>query len=163
MPSYFKRMYYPSNSSILTKEVRDAFKNFTLLISERIQNEYQLNKLLGVPLQPKVSQVEKEIYKKFWFLKVQTYTKPYPLNPDSQFYSRIYKRNYAIDLELDYYCRYLSMIEYDKEYISRRSDLLAIRERSLKFRFDNQKTPDLNDVNYNLIQAIKLAYEKEIL
>lgn len=163
LPSYFKRMYYPSNSSILTKEVRDAFNNFTLLISERIQNEYQLNKLLGVPLKPKISQVEKEIYKKFWFLKVQTYTKPYPLNPDSLFYSRIYKRNLAIELELDYYCRYLSMIEYDRDYISRRSDLLGIRECALKARFDNQPMPNLNDVNYNLIQAIKLAYEKEVL
>ena len=55
------------------------------------------------------------------------------------------------------------MIEYDKDYISRRSDLLGIRERSLKARFDNQPMLNLNDVNYNLIQSVKLAYEKEIL
>lgn len=163
LPSYFKRLYYPSNSSVLDKPVRDAFKKFTLLISERSQNEYQLNKLLGEPLKPKISHLEKQIYKKFWFLKVQTYFKPEILNPDSHYYNRIYKRNLVIDLELDYYIRFLSLVDFDTTYISQRSELLEKREFSLKRRFASEKRLDLNDVNYNIIRAIELAYEKEIL
>jgi hypothetical protein len=133
------------------------------IISERIQNEYQLNKLLGDPSTPKISNLEKQIYRKFWFLKVQTYCKPEILNLDSHYYNRIYKRNFAIDLELDYYIRFLSLVDYDTAYISQRAELLEKREFSLKRRFALEKQVDLNDVNYNLIQSIKLAYEKEIL
>lgn len=163
LPSYFKRLFYPSNSAVLDKPTRDAFKKFTLLISERIQNEYQLNKLLGEPIQPKVSKIEKEIYKKFWFLKVQTYCRPEILNPDSRYYNRIYKRNLAIELELDYYVRFLSLVTYDDSYISVRSELLKKREFSLSRRFASKEKLDLNDVNYSIIQSINLAYEKEIL
>nr|DAG82035.1 MAG TPA: Replication associated protein [Microviridae sp.] len=163
LPSYFKRLYYPSNSSVLDKPTRDAFKQFTLLISERIQNEYQLNKLLGDPVTPKISNLEKQIYKKFWFLKVQTYCRPEILNPDSRYYNRIYKRNLAIELELDYYIRFLSLVTYDESYISVRSELLKKREFSLNRLFASKEQLNLNDVNYNLVQAIKLAYEKEIL
>jgi hypothetical protein len=55
------------------------------------------------------------------------------------------------------------LVDYDTAYISQRAELLEKREFSLKRRFALEKQVDLNDVNYNLIQSIKLAYEKEIL
>lgn len=161
MPSYFKRMYYPSNSCILEKPVRDLFKQFCENITLRMNYEKQLQKLTCQEYTPHISKEEKQIFKKFWFLKQPFYSKNLMLKYDTP--EKLYNKISACDMLSASYCRELALVSYDTDYIVSRETLLQIRQKSLEYFFANKPEPNIKEIKYTLFQAQKLAYEKEIL
>lgn len=164
MPAYFKRMYYPSNSQLLDKTVRDSFKRLCEAMSIRMTCEKRLMELTGQEYKITVSPQEKAIFKKFWFLKNPMYFKPLStFKYDTMPYEQVYKTFINEDLKVNYECRYLSLQSYDYDYVVLRETKLMKRQKALDYFFGNKPDVNLNDVKYRLYQAVKLAQEKEIL
>ena len=163
MPTYFKRLYYPSNSVVVDKTVRDAFREFVQIITHRFEIERYMSKLTGHPYNPTITQQEKKIFKKFSFLKQPVYTKELYLPVLKSNYKKLYEAYQETMLKSTYFVRLLSMVTYDESYIVSRETLLKRREDSLARFFGNKRAQDLSEVKYRLINNIKLAQEKEIL
>ncbi|UCS96030.1 MAG: replication initiation protein [Microviridae sp.] len=164
MPSYFKRLYFPSNSTIVDKVTRDAFRQFSTAISYRMAIEREMMKLSGQYYTPCVSQEEKNIYKKFWFLKLPLYTGNIKLKFDQTATSeRLYEEYLKYDYLAASYVRYLQLVSYDIDYINNKNRLMEIRQKSLEYFFANRQAPNIKEIKYNLINAIKVAQEREIL
>lgn len=161
MPQYFKNLYFPSNSKFLDKQTRDSYKRLLKYISDRMEIERQMMNITQRYYTPKVSSLEKQILKKFSFLKEPMYFKPVIKKTyDKSTLFRLY-HNYN-ELAANE-CRYLALISYDENYVVSRETMLSKRRASLEYFFGNKEPLVINDVKYRLIQAQKLAQEREII
>lgn len=159
LPGYFKRLYFPSNSTVCDKITRDTFKLFCENITRRMTLERMAQKLTCLPYTPKIDKFEKQIFKKFWFLNQPFKTRNIPLQNIQDIQHEIYICN----LNSLTYARFLELQSFDITYIKQRSKMLQIRERALEFAFGFREPININDVNYTIIQSYKLAQSKEIL
>lgn len=164
MPAYFKRLYFPSNSTLIDKITRDAYKELCEIVSRRLIVEKHLQKLTCLQYKPTIHDYERKIFKKYWFLKQPMYFKPtedyklHRIQLDS-----LWSEFYALEMKSTYLCQYLAEISYDLSYVVNREKMLLKRQRSLDYFFGNKEDLNINDVKYRLYQALKLAESKEIL
>lgn len=164
LPAYFKRLYFPSNSTSLNKTARDTFKKLCEKITQRMHIERILQETTLQHYTPIIYNCERKIFKKFRFLKQPFQSTPLQRNTfRGMSHDTLYKKYEALKMECINYCRYLELETYDTTYMQKRDILLKKRQRELEFKFGSLPEPNINDVKYNLYQAIKLAQAKEIL
>ena len=83
LPEYFKRLYYPANSSVLSKEVRDAFKKLCDCISDR----YTIHCAGNYTDKLRFSDIEKKVLRKYSFLSPKICK--YPIGKKMDYYTQI--------------------------------------------------------------------------
>lgn len=162
IPQYYKRIFFPCLSQIVSKEVRDAHKKLCYHISMR--NTYF--ELMDMPMTPKLSPMERKVLKRYSFLQ-NNLGNDYRDSECSRLYKhdRDYIRTEWInnELEIDNYLRFLIRSEYDTSYIAIRDGLLERRLSAQNAKYMNAPKQNINEVKYNIINQIKLAQLKEIL
>lgn len=162
IPQYYKRIFYPCLSQIISKEVRDAHKKLCYHISMR----HTYFELMDMPMSPKLSPMERKVLKRYSFLSNNLGND----FRDSEC-ARLYKHSLETirtewinnEMEIDNYLRFLIRSEYDANYIVKRDRILEIRTAAQNAKYLNAPQQNIEDVKYQLIQQIKLAQLKEII
>ena len=72
LPDYFRRLYFPAKSTVVSKLVRDSHKKLCDLISRR----YSIHAVANYLDKPIISDIEKKVLRKYWFLSPQICKKP---------------------------------------------------------------------------------------
>lgn len=161
LPSYFKNMYFPSNSRIVKKEVTDAYKSLQYRIMMRSTYRELLPNMSDFSI---LLSHEITLLKRFSFLP--TYVRRYT---DYDLQKTLYKHDtqYILDLYdenesyIDSLCEYLNSVEYDRSYISSRKRLLSLRQSALTTRFLNKPLIDIKSVKLSLISRQDVAISRE--
>lgn len=162
LPAYFKNIYFPCNSKLVSKTCRDAVKRLCDIITRRISLHIACN----FEGKPEIFWYERSVLAKFHFLgeyicrfgspKAVDYYSTLPYTASQELYA-------SMCLETASICRYLFLENYDVKYIQMRDEILAKRNAALRAKFDAAPELNINDVKYRLNSAIKLAESKEIL
>ena len=162
MPGYFRRIYFPTLSVVLPKQIRDAHTELCKLISKRISIAHVLDPLFKFHIEDN----EKIILKKYWFLPTQVCLKSMPKYVE---YYRTMEtarlRNEYIDncLRANELCRYLYLETYDESYLKQRLQLQEKRQQKMSLLYDSLPPMNIQDIKYNLIYRRKLQENKEII
>lgn len=156
LPEYFKRLYYPANSSVLSKEVRDAHKKLCDCISER----YTLHCIGNYTDKLRFSDIEKKVLRKYSFLNPKICK--YPIGKKMDYYSQmpwqaLDDRYVANECEIASLCRFLMLESIDETWFEIRDEILQKRQRALDVKFSNMQPININDVKYRKLNALKLA------
>lgn len=162
IPQYYKRIFYPSLSQFVSKEIRDAHRKLCYHIAMR----HTYFELLEMPMSPKLSPMERKVLKRFSFLTNNLGTSFIDdecrrlYKHDREFIRNQWQNN---ELEIDNYLRFLIRASYPATYAKERVEILTKRQVALRVKYGSLPQQDINDVKYNLINRIKLAQSKEIL
>lgn len=162
MPGYFRRIYFPTLSVVLPKQIRDAHTELCKLISKRISIAYVLDPLFKFHIEDN----EKIILKKYWFLPTQVCLKSMPKYVEyycTMDTTRL--RNEYMDncLRANELCRYLYLETYDESYLKQRLQLQEKRQQKMSLLYDSLPPMNIQDIKYNLIYRRKLQENKEII
>lgn len=162
LPDYFRRLYFPAKSTVVSKLVRDSHKKLCDLISRR----YSIHAVANYLDKPIISDVEKKVLRKYWFLSPQICKKPLGKLIDyySEIpYSALDDMYVANEVEIASLCRYLILENIDETWFKIKDEITQKRTRSLDAKFGSLPDIDLKDVIYRKTNAIKLAQLKEIV
>ena len=162
LPDYFRRLYFPAKSTVVSKLVRDSHKKLCDLISRR----YSIHAVANYLDKPIISDIEKKVLRKYWFLSPQICKKPLGKLIDyySEIpYSALDDMYVANEVEIASLCRYLILENIDETWFKIKDEIVQKRTRSLDAKFGSLPDIDLKDVVYRKINAIKLAQLKEII
>lgn len=160
MPGYFRRIYFPSLSVVLPKQIRDAHTELCKLISKRVSIVHVLDSSYKF----KIEDNERTILKKYWFLATQACFKAMPT------YVNYYKtmdttrlQNEYIDncLRANELCRYLYLETYDESYLKQRLELAEKRQQKMSLLYDTLPPMNIDDIKYNLIYRYNQSLLKE--
>lgn len=160
LPAYFRRLYYPSLSQCVDKTIRDAHRE----LLDKIALRNSLNAAMPDNYRQKLDDVEVQVLKKYWFLRPNITVSPIPKQVeffrtlDFGAWSARYETN---EFEIASLCRYLLLETYDEQYLKVMQKLKSARECELTWAFANRVPLDVNEIKYNLIQRMKLAFLKE--
>ena len=162
MPGYFRRIYFPTLSVVLPKQIRDAHTELCKLISKRIS----ISQVLDPTYKFHIEDNEKTIFKKYWFLPTQVCLKSMPKYVEyycTMDTTRL--RNEYIDncLRANELCRYLYLETYDESYLKQRLKLQEKRQQKMSLLYDSLPPMNIQDIKYNLIYRRKLQENKEII
>ena len=115
---------------------------------------------------PIISDIEKKVLRKYWFLSPQICKKPlgkligyYGEIP----YSALDDMYVANEVEIASLCRYLILENIDETWFKIKDEITQKRTRSLDAKFGSLPEIDLKDIIYRKNNAIKLAQLKEII
>lgn len=162
MPVYFRRIYFPTLSVVLPKQIRDAHTELCNLISKR----KSIVEVLDPTYKFHIEDNEKIILKKYWFLPTQICIKSMPK------YVEYYRtmdttrlQNEYIDncLRANELCRYLYLETYDENYLKQRLELAEKRQQKMSLLYDSLPPMNIEDIKYNLIYRRKIQENKEII
>lgn len=162
MPGYFRRLYFPTLSVVLPKQIRDAHSELCKLISKRIS----IAQVLDPTYKFHIEDNEKTILKKYWFLPTQICLKSMPK------YVEYYKTMSTTRLQNEYIdnclranelCRYLYLETYDESYLKQRLQLSEKRQQKMSLLYDSLPPMNIQDIKYNLIYRRKIQENKEII
>lgn len=162
MPAYFRRIYFPTLSVVLSKQIRDAHTELCNLISKR----KSIVEVLDPTYKFHIEDNEKVILKKYWFLPTQICIKSLPKYVD---YYRTMDttrlQNEYIDncLRANELCRYLYLETYDENYLKQRLELAEKRQQKMSLLYDSLPPMNIEDIKYNLIYRRKIQENKEII
>ena len=152
MPGYFRRIYFPTLSVVLPKQIRDAHSELCKLISKRIS----IAQVLDPTYKFHIEDNEKTILKKYWFLPTQICLKSMPK------YVEYYKTMSTTRLQNEYIdnclranelCRYLYLETYDESYLKQRLQLSEKRQQKMSLLYDSLPPMNIQDIKYNLISV----------
>lgn len=162
LPAYFKRLYFPADSSVVSKEVRDAFKKlqdcFVRRTAIHVANNYEGK--------PKLTDIERKVLKKFNFLHPRLCSEihgkmlDYYTNIPWQALDDAYVAN---ECEIASLCRMLMLESVDVTWFKMKEEIIQKRTRALDERYGFLPPMNIDDLKYNIINANKLAELKEIL
>jgi len=162
MPGYFRRIYFPTLSVVLPKQIRDAHSCLCNLISKR----KSIVEVLDPTYKFHIEDNEKTILKKYWFLPTQICIKSMPKYVEYyRTMSTTRLQNEYIDncLRANELCRYLYLETYDESYLKQRLELAEKRQQKMSLLYDSLPPMNIQDIKYNLIYRRKLQENKEII
>ena len=162
LPDYFRRLYFPAKSTVVSKLIRDSHKKLCDLISRR----YSIYAVANYLDKPIISDIEKKVLRKYWFLSPQICKKPLGKLIDyySEIpYSALDDMYVANEVEIASLCRYLILENIDETWFKIKDEITQKRTRSLDAKFGSLPEIDLKDIIYRKTNAIKLAQLKEII
>lgn len=160
LPSYFKRLYFPADSTVVSKTVRDAFKQLCDCYVRRhaihVANNYE-----GKPV---ITDYERKVYKKYRFLHPRLCTELHYKMLDyytSMPWQALDDAYVANECQIASLCRFLILENIDETWFKIKEECIQKRQRALDKRFGSLDPININDVKYSLINAAKLAELKE--
>lgn len=168
MPLYYKTIIFPTDSRIISKNIRDTFE--MLLTALSLRPTYQ--NLLDIYDHETMHATHKLSTEILSILRELKWLNPYiQLEPMSDIMvhlkktpkSMIWNEYTAMETRIDQYVRDLSILTYDREYVKNRSKILAKRKYSLDFQHSNISAPDVTSNVLTLINRENLAISKEKL
>lgn len=161
MPAYFKNMFFPCMSNLVSKETRYAYKTFCYLLSKRYTIANRLDG--GVP---HLTSYEKALLRKYYFLPTHIsthvdvgYDRCLRHYSDDQLVN-LYAQN---EFEIQSLVRYLQIEYIDTSYIAWRNDILSKRTQSMNSKYLNKPEIDIESVKISIKSANDLAIAKEII
>lgn len=160
LPDYFKRLYFPAKSTVVSKQIRDAHAKLCDLISRR----YSIHAVASYIDKPRISDIEKKVLRKYWFLNPNICKKPLGKLIDYYSnipYSALDDMYCANECEIASLCRYLILENVDETWFKIKDEIEQKRSRALTAKFADQKPINVKDLVYRKINQIKLAELKE--
>ena len=131
-----------------------------------ISRRYSIHAVANYLDKPIISDIEKKVLRKYWFLSTQICKKPLGKLIDyySEIpYSALDDMYVANEVEIASLCRYLILENIDETWFKIKDEIIQKRTRSLDAKFSSLPEIDLKDVIYRKNNAIKLAQLKEIV
>lgn len=163
IPSYFRTKFFPSNSSLAPKIVRDAYHSLLDSLAKR-KLYYEL---LGMPIDFKLTSCYINIIKKWNWLDLPFATS-FDYEQESFHYRKtpewLIREDYQKNEEyLDNAFRILMLHNYDEKYIKKRAQICNERQIQLTRKFLNVKPLDINEYELSIIHKNNSAILKEKL
>lgn len=163
LPSYFKNLYFPPNSKLVTKQVSDDYKSLQYRLS--LRQTYR-SLMPNMPDLPIVHGHEIDIIKRFNFLScyIKKHT-DYELKKTLSKSSFEHIKYLYFDNEsfIDSLVESLDSVSFDRDYIADREAIINARKCALTDRFINKPLIDIESVKITLKNRESLSISREII